>query len=183
MMRKSTLAMAIALAWGAQVALGTEPPVTVAGSQSPIQSMYHESALLVHLDQVAQQFGWQAKVIKPGELVALCRAGQDALCVPIRIDQVQAVGTPDGLFVSADVLATVLGFHLAVDGGRVQLVPMDPKASLASGEAPHPTGRGVRGFQVGQTVPDIPLIDLAGREVRFSRFLGKKYIIYCWASW
>ncbi|MEM9283590.1 MAG: hypothetical protein AAGA96_17345 [Verrucomicrobiota bacterium] len=40
-----------------------------------------------------------------------------------------------------------------------------------------------RGFEPGQTVPDIPLIDLDGNEVRFDAFLGKRYIIYGWASW
>ena len=40
-----------------------------------------------------------------------------------------------------------------------------------------------RGFRTGDTLPDIPLIDLQGNEVRFSRFLGKRYILYCWASW
>lgn len=40
-----------------------------------------------------------------------------------------------------------------------------------------------RGFAVGQTLPDIPLIDLDGNEVRFSAFLGKRYVLFCWASW
>ncbi len=40
-----------------------------------------------------------------------------------------------------------------------------------------------RGFGVGQTVPDIPLYDMKGNEVRFSRYLGKQYILYVWASW
>ncbi|MEM6277855.1 MAG: hypothetical protein AAF733_00150 [Verrucomicrobiota bacterium] len=40
-----------------------------------------------------------------------------------------------------------------------------------------------RGFEPGKTVPDIPLIDLDGKEVRFDRFLGKRYVLYGWASW
>lgn len=43
-------------------------------------------------------------------------------------------------------------------------------------------GKG-RGFEVGQTLPDIPLYDLNGKEVRFSKFLGKQCIVYAWASW
>ena len=27
------------------------------------------------------------------------------------------------------------------------------------------------------------LVDLNGNEVRFSQFLGKRYILYVWASW
>ncbi len=40
-----------------------------------------------------------------------------------------------------------------------------------------------RGFEVGDTVPDIPLVDMNGDEIRFSNFLGKRYVLYCWASW
>jgi hypothetical protein len=40
-----------------------------------------------------------------------------------------------------------------------------------------------RGFRKGQTVPDIPLYGLNGKEVRFSKFLGQQYILYVWASW
>lgn len=40
-----------------------------------------------------------------------------------------------------------------------------------------------RGFEVGDTIPDIPLVNLEGDEVRFSEFLGKRYVLYCWASW
>ena len=40
-----------------------------------------------------------------------------------------------------------------------------------------------RGFETGQTLPDISLIDLKGREVRFSDFLGKQYVLYGWSSW
>lgn len=43
-------------------------------------------------------------------------------------------------------------------------------------------GKG-RGFGIGQTVPDIPLTNMEGEEVRLSQFLGKRYILYCWASW
>lgn len=40
-----------------------------------------------------------------------------------------------------------------------------------------------RGFEPGQTLPDIALIDLDGEEVRFSDFLGKQYVLHGWASW
>ena len=40
-----------------------------------------------------------------------------------------------------------------------------------------------RGFETGQTLPDIALVDLEGKEVRFSDFLGKRYVLYGWASW
>lgn len=40
-----------------------------------------------------------------------------------------------------------------------------------------------RGFKVGDTVPDIPLTDMDGKEVRLSEYLGKRYVLYCWASW
>ena len=40
-----------------------------------------------------------------------------------------------------------------------------------------------RGFDIGNTLPDIPLVDLDGVEVRFSEFLGQQYVLYGWASW
>lgn len=40
-----------------------------------------------------------------------------------------------------------------------------------------------RGFEIGQTLPDIPLLNLEGEEVRFSEFLGQQYVLYGWASW
>jgi hypothetical protein len=45
---------------------------------------------------------------------------------------------------------------------------------------PWPEGRG---FAVGQTVPDLAFYDMKGNEVRFGSFLGKRYVLYCWASW
>ncbi len=53
---------------------------------------------------------------------------------------------------------------------------------VAAGSYNKPWGEN-RGFAVGQTLPDIPLIDLDGNEVRFSAFLGKRYVLFCWASW
>lgn len=46
-----------------------------------------------------------------------------------------------------------------------------------------PAAADPRGFEPGQTLPDIALTDLEGREVRFSDFLGKQYLLYGWASW
>ena len=73
------------------------------------------------------------------------------------------------------------GLALTLLGGGVPSPPSAAEPAEAPAyNAPWPVDRG---FGLGQTVPDIPLIDLEGKEVRFGRFLGKQYVIYCWASW
>lgn len=32
-------------------------------------------------------------------------------------------------------------------------------------------------------MPELNLTDINGGEIQFSRYAGKKYIIYMWASW
>ena len=70
--------------------------------------------------------------------------------------------------------------------GRITIAPRTEQiANATENVAPGYNaqwGRG-RGFRKGDTLPDIPLVDVAGNEVRFSQFLGKRYILYCWASW
>lgn len=38
-------------------------------------------------------------------------------------------------------------------------------------------------LQVGDQMPDLTLTDINGGEIQLSRYAGKKYIIYMWASW
>ena len=37
--------------------------------------------------------------------------------------------------------------------------------------------------QVGDLMPNLTLADINGGEIQLSRYAGKKYIIYMWASW
>ncbi len=158
--------------------------ILVSGPNSPIRMKVQNAKPLLHVEQMAHEFGWQAKIVTPGKLLALCRDGREEVCVPIRLDDVETVDGQEGLFVEATRLARAMGLEVRVDDDQVSLI-----ASTASGRAVadvpayHAPWREGRGFQVGQTLPDIPLFDMQGQEVRFSAFLGKQYILYCWASW
>ncbi|MEX0717520.1 MAG: hypothetical protein WD066_13085 [Planctomycetaceae bacterium] len=163
-----------------------------------------DDTVLLDFSAAARAFDWEPKVPLPGKLATVCRTGKAEYCVPVRLVEGKFRDTPGGLFVEADLLGKALGFTVeAQDGGLLltarpvardegaaddaaERAPSADPESRATDAAPPAYnaawGEG-RGFQVGQTLPDIPLYDLEGNEVRFSRFLGKQAIVYCWASW
>ncbi len=138
--------------------------------------------LLLPVNDVAQAMGWEVKVVSAGKLLAFCR---DDICIPIQLETVKQRMLPGGLYVDARALSRPLGLMVVEEGGAVSIrkaaanVNDDVSGIPAYNAAWGPN----RGFRKGQTVPDIPLFDLQGKEVRFSKFLGKQYIIYVWASW
>jgi hypothetical protein len=160
-----------------------EPVGRVAGSESRVRFLRTDQALLLHADDAAKAFGWQAKLPRAGKLLTLCRTETSELCVPILLDQVASRTAPDGLYVDGKALAKALGFGIADRAGRLILEPNAAANSDPDVPAYNAAWGEGRGFRIGQRVPDIPLVDLDGREVRFSKFLGRQYIIYCWASW
>lgn len=158
--------------------------ILVSGPNSPIRMKVQNAKPLLHVEQMAREFGWQAKIVTPGKLLTLCRDGREEVCVPIRLDDVETVDGQEGLFVEATRLARAMGLDVRVDDDQVSLIPSTASGrAVADVPAYHAPWREGRGFQVGQTLPDIPLFDMQGQEVRFSAFLGKQYILYCWASW
>lgn len=159
-----------------------ERSATVVGSRIRVAYQRTESTLLLDAKSTAAAFGWQAKVVRPGKLLTLCRDEKGGACIPVRLVDGKFLTKNGELFVEAAVLARALGFSFEDRDNRVTL-----RRGLKIADSDIPAyhavwGKG-RGFRVGQTLPDIPLYDMSGREVRFSRFLGKQYIIYCWASW
>ncbi len=144
-----------------------------------------DSILLVNVDETAKALGWEAKVVLPGKLLTLCRGGDDGVCIPIRLAGIAFRQTSGGMYLEATTVERALQLQFSdEDSGSVAVERAVAKA-IGDDEIPAYNanwGPG-RGFRVGQTLPDIPLIDLDGREVRFSEFLGKRYIVYCWASW
>ncbi|MCH7687476.1 MAG: hypothetical protein IH899_12470 [Planctomycetes bacterium] len=174
----------------ASSAFAEENLATVEGSSTRISLKRHDSRLFLNAEETAKAFGWIAKVVKlpkqEGEngLLTLCRDEQGGLCIPIRLGKVKFLNDSDSLFVEATALAKALRFEAVDKDGKVTLRLL---AKRDSSDLDIPAynadwGQG-RGFQAGQTLPDIPLYDLNGRETRFSQFLGKQYILYCWASW
>ena len=156
----------------------------VTGSDAHVSFVRQDSKLLLNANEVATAFGWEAKVVADGQMLTLCRDGDNGLCIPVRLPNVTSLQSDTALFVDAKALARPLRFRVLDLGGIVTLAPV-AGAAIDNQEIPAYNaswGKG-RGFRPGQTLPDIPLMDLQGREVRFCRYLGKQYIIYCWASW
>jgi len=170
----------------ATAAFGAEKKATVVGSKATIRYHKQEKKLLLHVDDASKAFGWEAKLVKPDELLTICRGGETGVCIPVRLKKVTWTKQKSGIFVDAKVLAKTLRFKIEEKEGKVALrrkkkkKDADAIASLPSYNEAWGEGRG---FQVAQTLPDIPLYDLDGNEVRFSQFLGKQYVIYAWASW
>jgi hypothetical protein len=176
------LGVVIIIALLAVSGLAKDELATIAGSNAPVPIRHKNGKLLIEVEELSRHFGWEAKRIAPGRMIALCRRGRDEMCVPISLDGLETLDTLDGLFVEATALERIVGFEVRRDAARATLVP-SPAGGQAEVPAYHASWGAGRGFAVGQTVPDIPLFDLEGKEVRFSEFLGKRYIIYCWASW
>jgi hypothetical protein len=171
-------------------ALADENFATVEGSSSRVSLKRHDSRLFLDAGQTAKAFGWIAKVVKlpkqegQNGLLTLCRDEQGGLCIPIRLGKVKFIDYLKGFYVEATPLAKALRFEVVEKDGKVTLRPLGKAVSSDSDIPAYNAdwGKG-RGFRAGQTLPDIPLYDLNGQETRFSQFLGKQYILYCWASW
>lgn len=168
----------------AQDSASTPLTATVEGSKRVVRTVRSDGRLLLNVSDLAAALGQEAKAVSNGQLLTFCRTGDEGLCIPIPLRNVPATGKGDSLFVDASVLARAL--RLEVDNQKTRVV-LRPATGKRDDETDIPAfnaawGEG-RGFRPGQTLPDIPLMDMDGREVRFSQFLGKRYIIYCWASW
>ncbi|MBI2477164.1 MAG: hypothetical protein HYV60_00440 [Planctomycetia bacterium] len=142
--------------------------------------------LFVSSIDVAAALQLEAKVVTPHRMLTFCRAGDAGYCIPVQLTSANHRGDNAGVMLDADVVSRALSCRIIVDGDKITL---DKIGDLELGttapqeesyNAKWPAGRG---FGVGETLPDIPLVNLQGDEVRFSQFLGKRYVLYCWASW
>lgn len=151
-----------------------------------IAFLRHENMLMLHCGSVAERLNYEFKIVAQDRLVTFCTEGETEVCIPVRLNAENSRTKDGSLFVSAETLAKALRISINDKGTTVALTPL--QNDVTSPEVVSPEGYKAawpkgRGFRVGDTLPDIPLVDLAGEEVRFSRFLGKRYILYCWASW
>jgi hypothetical protein len=152
-------------------------------ARPPISAKRVDSTLLVDVQQTARVLGWEAKVVVPGKLLTLCRDDR-GVCIPIRLERVAFRAGPREMYVEAAAVARALGIHFKkLNDESVTFEPAAEESIASEIPAYHADWGPDRGFRFGQTLPDIPLTDLEGHEVRFSQFLGTRYILYCWASW
>ena len=143
------------------------------------------NVLYLHCDDVAAALDFELKVVHPQRLVTFCQGGAAGICIPVRLTADNHRRTGTDLLIEAEALAGALRFRVrnadaTVTIERQVLSDNSPEQQTPAYNANWDHGRG---FGKGDTLPDIPLVDLQGNEVRFSQFLGKRYILYCWASW
>ncbi|MCP4787702.1 MAG: hypothetical protein GY903_29965 [Fuerstiella sp.] len=134
---------------------------------------------------VASSLGLKLEIVRPGQLLTFCREGDDGICIPIRLTAQNHRGEGKKLQLAAGVVTSSLRAEIVEDNGTTTIELSEHIADSDVHDIPAYNadwGPG-RGFRQGDAVPDLPFVDLDGNEVRLSQFLGKRYILYCWASW
>ncbi|MDP6467747.1 MAG: hypothetical protein QF918_08405 [Pirellulaceae bacterium] len=161
---------------------------TAAKPQRPDTIRFSRDKKVLFLDaaDLAKSLNFELKIVDPQRLVTFCRDKDGGFCIPVRLAADNHRRDGEQLLIAADVVSGALRFRVVETAGQVTIVPRtEPFVGEGQIAAPGynaPWGRG-RGFGKGETLPDIPFVDVAGNEVRFSQYLGKRYILYCWASW
>jgi hypothetical protein len=161
------------------------PAMAVATAAQPsIGSQRVDGVLFLNGNDVAAALDLEFKVVQPGSLVTFCRKGNESFCIPIHLTDSNHQSSGSETFISAASLSRPLRFTVVTNGDsiRIKSKPASTARDESAGAYNADWAEG-RGFREGNTLPDIPLVDLEGNEVRFSQFLGKRYILYCWASW
>jgi hypothetical protein len=157
-------------------------------AQQPEHSVrFHLGAgvLFLNAADVASALQLKLEVVRPGQLLTFCREGDDGFCIPVCLTAQNHRGNEKTLQLTAAVVRSSLAAEIVNADGTVKIKLSEDAADSDVNDTPAYNadwGPG-RGFRRGDTVPDLPFVDLDGNEVRFSKFLGKRYILYCWASW
>lgn len=150
------------------------------------QIRFHNESKILFVcgKDVAEATGFEFKAVSKS-LVTFCRGDDNAFCTPVRLTATNHRVLGGKLMISAKELGKALRYSVTEASGRIVVQKNTDRPdddSLRTAGYISDWGKG-RGFEIGETLPDIPLVDLDGAEVRFSRFLGKRYILYVWASW
>ena len=163
---------------------GARQTALVLDSAKPVAIERDAGELFVAGEELANALGWEFKVVRPDALLTFCRLGAEGYCIPVRLQPGDTRGQKP-TFARVALLERALRLRFVDRYGVVSIRSLkDSDADhQVEGAAYNAAWGAKRGFGVGQTLPDIPLVDLQGREVRFAQFLGKRYILYCWASW
>jgi len=143
-------------------------------------------ALFVSSVDVATALELEAKVVTPNRLLTFCREGDAGYCIPVQLNPANHRVVDETLMLDAALVSRALSCRFNANDNEITVVKLgnsrqaESEFDVASYNATWPVGRG---FRDGETLPNIPLVDLQGDEIRFSQFLGTRYILYCWASW
>jgi len=184
MMKTLPLIFSLLLILGASIAVAQEGTAQVKSMAARVRFLRDQSTLLLDAYGTADTFGWQARMQIQDQLLVFCREEPEGLCVPLRLDRTLHRKSGAVLFVDANVLAHALRFTVVDERHSDSLIPNARHEAIDADLPAYNAEWGAgRGFHVGDTLPNIPLYNMDGQEVRFSQFLGKQYILYCWASW
>ncbi len=145
----------------------------------------HAGEIFLSCEDVAKKLNLEFKVVTPNRLATFCETRDGGVCIPIRLADGNHRGVGEETMIDARVLTNALSIRVTDLGQQITIAQNDlrPKSRIPDVPAYNAEWGEGRGFGKGQTLPDIPLVDLTSNEVRFSQFLGKRYILYCWASW
>lgn len=135
-----------------------------------VRAVIEDGSVFISLDDISEKLGIISKDIGEG-MVGLCKGD---LCVPVQLDSKEDVRRDSGvLMINGDLIAATLNMKAKwlIMGKALRFVPVDP---LMPGEA----------LKVGDVVPDFALSSITdGKMVSFSRFRGKRVLLFLWASW
>jgi hypothetical protein len=137
---------------------------------SGVRAVIEDGSVFISLDDISEKLGIISKDIGKG-MVGLCKGD---LCVPVQLDNEEDARRDSGvLMINAHLIAATLESKAQwlVMGKALRFIPVD---NVMPDEA----------LKVGDVVPDFVLPSIAdGKMVSFSRFRGKRVLLFLWASW
>jgi len=153
--------------------------------EQSVRFQHDDEVLFLNVSDVASSLGLKLEIVRPGQLLTFCREGDDGICIPVRLTTQNHRGEGQTLHLTAAVVKASLRAAIVEDSGTITIRLSEQAADSDVPDIPayNADWGPARGFRQGDTVPDLPFVDLDGNEVRFSQFLGKRYVLYCWASW
>lgn len=135
-----------------------------------VRAVIEDGSVFISLDYISEKLGIISKDIGEG-MVGLCKGD---LCVPVQLDNEEDARRDSGvLMINAHLIAATLESKAQwlVMGKALRFIPVD---NVMPDEA----------LKVGDVVPDFVLPSIAdGKMVSFSRFRGKRVLLFLWASW
>jgi hypothetical protein len=135
-----------------------------------VRAVIEDGSVFISLDDISERLGIVSKDIGEG-MVGLCKGD---LCVPVQLDNEEDARRDSGvLMINADLIAATLNLKAEwlIMGKALRFVPVD---HVMPDEA----------LKVGDVVPDFVLPSITdGKMVSFSKFRGKRVLLFLWASW
>lgn len=152
-------------------------------AQQPLNTVVDGDECFVSAADLAAALNMKLETFPQNKMLTFCSSGADAICIPVRLTETNSRSRNSEIFLLKSKAESTLLVSISVKGKTAFATPKDPTEPIDLTEGYNSAWPAGRGFNLGETVPDIPLVDMKGQEVRFSEFLGKRYILYCWASW